>query len=139
MKLTDEMKDTLSIIGAGGAVVHLTTCSAEGKPNTVGERFVAVWKDEYILIADMYAQKTRLNLMENPIGVITIAHPVKGRTWAFRGPTTMLQEGLPRRVAGGLQACDAPTTRNPDSMTSGPADCRGGSPEIEDEPPGVQE
>lgn len=95
MKLTDEMKNALMIIGAGGAVVHLTTCSADGKPNTVGERFVAVWKDEYILIADMYAQKTRLNLMENPIGVITIAHPAKGRTWAFRGPTTMLQEGLP--------------------------------------------
>lgn len=95
MKLTDEMKDALMIIGAGGAVVHLTTCSADGKPNTVGERFVAVWKDEYILIADMFAQKTRLNLMENPVGVITIAHPVKGRTWAFRGPTTMLQEGLP--------------------------------------------
>lgn len=95
MKLTDEMKDALHIVGSGGAVVHLTTCSADGKPNTVGERFIAVWKDEYILIADMFAQKTKINLFENPVGVITIAHPVKGRTWAFRGPTTILQEGLP--------------------------------------------
>lgn len=95
MKLTDEMKEVLSIIGGGGAVVHLTTCSADGKPNTVAERFVGVFKDEYIVIADMFAQKTRVNLFENPIGVITIAHPVKGRTWAFRGPTTILQEGLP--------------------------------------------
>ena len=57
MKLTDEMKDALHIVGSGGAVVHLTTCSADGKPNTVGERFIAVWNDEYILIADMFAQK----------------------------------------------------------------------------------
>jgi len=95
MKLTDEMKDTLSIIGGGGSVVHLTTCNADGKCNTVAERFIGVFKDEYIVIADMFAQKTRVNLFENPIGVITIAHPVKGRTWAFRGPTTILQEGLP--------------------------------------------
>jgi hypothetical protein len=95
MKLNDEMKDALSIIGGGGAVVHLTTCSAEGKCNTVAERFIGVFGDEYIVIADMFAQKTRVNLYENSIGVITIAHPVKGRTWAFRGPTTILQEGLP--------------------------------------------
>ena len=95
MKLSREMKDALKIVGAGGAVVYLTTSSAAGKPNTVGERFVAVHQDEYILIAEMYAQKTRVNLNENPRGVITLAHPVKGRTWAFVGPTTILQEGLP--------------------------------------------
>jgi hypothetical protein len=95
VKLSREMKDALKIVGAGGAVVYLTTSSAAGKPNTVGERFVAVHQDEYILIAEMYAQKTRVNLNENPRGVITLAHPVKGRTWAFVGPTTILQEGLP--------------------------------------------
>lgn len=95
MKLTDKMREALSIIGGGGAVVHLTTCSSDGKCNTVAERFVGVYGDDYIVIADMYAQKTKVNLFENPIGVITIAHPVKGRTWAFRGPTTILQEGLP--------------------------------------------
>lgn len=95
MKLTEEMKEALMIIGGGGAVVHLTTCNTYGKCNTVAERFVGVFKDDYIVIADMFAQKTRVNLSENPIGVVTIAHPVKGRTWAFRGPTTILQEGLP--------------------------------------------
>ena len=101
MKLSREMKDALKIVGAGGAVVYLTTSSAAGKPNTVGERFVAVHQDEYILIAEMYAQKTRVNLNENPRGVITLAHPVKGRTWAFVGPTTILQEGLPPEHIGG--------------------------------------
>jgi hypothetical protein len=95
MKLNAEMQNALKIVGHGGAVVYLTTCSREGKPNTVGERFVAVYRDEYILIAEMFAQKTRVNLSENPQAVITMAHPLKGRTWSFRGPTSIIQEGLP--------------------------------------------
>ncbi len=95
MKLNQAMKDALKIVGKGGAVVHLTTSSSDGNTNTVGERFVTVFKDEYILIADMFAQKTRVNLNENQIGVITLAHPVNGRTWSFKGPATILQEGLP--------------------------------------------
>lgn len=95
MKLSQAMKDALKIVGKGGAVVHLTTSNLQGNSNTVCERFVSVYNDEFILIAEMFAQKTRVNLNENPVGVITIAHPVKGRTWAFSGPTTILQEGLP--------------------------------------------
>ena len=94
-KLNPEMLDALKIVGQGGAVVYLTTVSKAGKPNTVGERFVAVFREEYILIAEMFAQKTRVNLNENPVGVITLAHPVKGRTWSFHGPTAIIQEGLP--------------------------------------------
>ncbi len=107
MKLRREMKEALKIIGAGGAVVYLTTSSAAGKPNTVGERFVAVHDDEYIVIAEMFAQKTRANLLENPHAVITMAHPVKGRTWAFSGPAAILQEGLPDdHVWEGTRAAD---------------------------------
>ncbi len=93
MKLTSAMKEALKIVGKGGAVVYLTTSSLKGKPNTVGERFVAVYRDEYIVIADMFAQKTRVNLNENPTAVITLAHPVRERTWSFHGPTSIIQEG----------------------------------------------
>lgn len=93
MKLGSEVTKALRTVGSGGAVVYLTTCSRAGNPNTVGERFVTLYKGEYILIAEMFAQKTRVNLNENPYGVITLAHPVKGRTWSFSGPATILQEG----------------------------------------------
>jgi hypothetical protein len=93
MKLGSAVSKALRTVGAGGAVVYLTTCSASGNPNVVGERFVTLHKDEYILIAEMFAQKTRVNINENPHGVITLAHPVKGRTWVFSGPVTILQEG----------------------------------------------
>jgi uncharacterized protein len=78
MNLNHAMKDALRIVGKGGTVVHLTTSSLDGNHNTVGERFVSAFKDEFIVIADMFAQKTRVNLNENPVGVITLAHPVKG-------------------------------------------------------------
>lgn len=93
MKLGVEAAKALRTVGGGGAVVYLTTSSRTGNPNTVGERFVALHEDEYILIAEMFAQKTRVNINENPHGVITIAHPLKGRTWAFSGPIAILQEG----------------------------------------------
>jgi hypothetical protein len=93
--LTDEMKKVLKVVGKGGAVVHLTTSSADGKPNIVAERFVTHYKDEYILIAEMFAQKTKVNLNENPFGCISIAHPVKDHTWVFRGPCTIISHASP--------------------------------------------
>ncbi len=95
MKLSSDMKKALKIVGSGGSVVYLTTASKDGVPNIVGERFVTLFKDEYILIAEMFAQKTRININENPHGVITLAHPLRGRTWMFSGPVTILQEGYP--------------------------------------------
>ena len=41
-------KDAIKIIGKGGTVVHLTTCSLDGIPNTVGEQFISVFKDEFM-------------------------------------------------------------------------------------------
>ncbi len=93
--LTDEMKAVLKVVGKGGAVVHLTTCSRDGKPNIVGERFVVHYRDQYILIADMYAQKTKINLNENQVGCISIAHPIKKGAWVFRGPCTIITHDSP--------------------------------------------
>jgi uncharacterized protein len=93
--LTDEMKDVLKIVGKGGAVVHLATASTDGVPNIVAERFVTHYKDEYILIADMWAQKTKTNLYENEVAAISVAYPVKEHTWVFRGPCTILAIGIP--------------------------------------------
>jgi hypothetical protein len=95
MKLSEEMKKALQIVGSGGSVVYLTTVSSTGISNIAGERFVSFYKDEYILIADMFAQKTRVNINENPHSIITLAHPLRGRTWSFSGLAAILQEGLP--------------------------------------------
>lgn len=93
--LNEEMKEVLKVVGKGGSVVHLATCSADGKPNIVAERFVTHYKGQYILIADMFAQKTKVNLNENPVGCISIAHPVKDHSWVFRGPCTIISHAAP--------------------------------------------
>lgn len=93
--LTEEIKDVLKVVGKGGAVVHLTTVSKDGKPNIVAERFVTSVKDEYILIAEMFAQKTKVNLNENPVGAVSVAYPVNGHTWVFRGPATVITHAAP--------------------------------------------
>lgn len=93
--LTEEMKSVIKVIGKGGAVVHLTTVSKDGKPNIVAERFVATYKDEYIIIADMFAQKTKVNLNENPVGSISIAYPVGEHPWVFSGPSTIISHATP--------------------------------------------
>lgn len=108
MRIGPEAARALRTVGSGGAVVYLTTSSRQGNPNVVGERFVTLYQDEYIFIAEMFAQKTRVNLNENPVGVITVAHPVKGRTWTFTGPATILQEGHePGAVWEGLDVAAA--------------------------------
>jgi Pyridoxamine 5'-phosphate oxidase. len=93
--LTNEIKDALKVVGKGGSVVHLATSSVDGKTNIVAERFVTSYLDDYILIADMFAQKTKVNLNENPQAAISIAHPIGERSWVFRGPATVINIGAP--------------------------------------------
>jgi len=93
--LTDEIKGFIKVIGKGGAVVHLTTVSKDGKPNIVAERFVATYKEDYIIIADMFAQKTKVNLNENPVGSISVAYPVSEHPWVFSGPATIISHASP--------------------------------------------
>lgn len=93
--LTDELKNVLKVIGKGGAVVHLTTVSKDGKPNIVAERFVAAYQDDYIIIAEMFAQKTKVNLNENPVGSVSIAYPVGNHPLVFSGPATIISHAAP--------------------------------------------
>ena len=95
-KLSQEMKNVLKVVGKGGALVHLTTCSADGVPNIVAERFIATWQDEYIIIAEMFAQKTKVNLNENEVACVSIANPVRGHTWVFRGPAAVISFAAPK-------------------------------------------
>jgi len=93
VKLTNEMKDALKVVGKGGTVVYLATASADGKPNNVGMRFITTIKDEFILIADMFFIKTKANLKENPNSAVSMAHPLEGREWLFRGESFLFVNG----------------------------------------------
>lgn len=95
MKLTREIIDTLKIKNPDDVVVYLTTSSVDGRCNISPQLFTDIYMDEFILMPDLFAVKTKINLNENRVGVVTIAHPVEGRTWALRGPCAHIEWGLP--------------------------------------------
>ena len=96
VKLTTEMKEGLIVPGKGGSLVYLCTSSIDGKPNIAGMRFVDNYKDDKILIADMFLLKTKANIKENPECIITICHPLdSGRDWVFKGKAINIEYGFP--------------------------------------------
>ncbi len=94
VKLTEEMKKALKVVGKGGTVVYLATASANGKPNIAGMRFIDTYKDEFILIADMFFLKTKMNLYENEYSAVAMVHPFNGREWVFRGEAFLFEAGM---------------------------------------------
>lgn len=95
MKLPREIIEALKIKEPDDVVVYLTTCSVDGKCNISPQFFTDVYADEFILIPDLFAVKTKINLNENRVGVVTIAHPAERKAWALRGPCGHIEWGLP--------------------------------------------
>lgn len=95
MKLPKEIVDVLRIKQPDDVIVYLTTCSVDGKCNISPQLFTDVYADEFILMPDLFAVKTKINLNENRVGVVTIAHPVEGKAWALRGSCGHIEWGLP--------------------------------------------
>lgn len=95
MKIPKEIIDVLKIKEPDDVKVYLTTSSIEGKCNISPQVFTDIYQEEYILMPDLFAVKTKINLNENRVGVVTIAHPSEGKRWAFRGPCAHIEWGLP--------------------------------------------
>ncbi len=95
MKLTDEMKEVLKAGSSRSVVTYLTTSNTTGKCNIYLQPYTDVYKDEFIFSPDLFAQKTKININENRVGVMTVANPEAGMTWAFRGPCNIIQWGHP--------------------------------------------
>ncbi len=107
MKLPKEIVDVLKIKEPDDLIVYLTTSSVDGKCNIMPSLFTDVYDDEFILIPDLFAVKTKINLNENRIGVVTIAYPSEGKKWALRGPCGHIEWGVPDNYSfQGIRAGD---------------------------------
>ncbi len=95
MKLTDKMKEVLKVGSGKSVVTYLTTSSSTGKCNIHLQPYTDVYKDEFIFAPDLFAQKTKININENRVAVLTVANPAEDRAWAFRGPCNIIQWGHP--------------------------------------------
>jgi hypothetical protein len=94
MKLPKELVDALRIGAPGTAVAWLATASREGKPNLLPQPFTDVLDDEFVLMPDLFAQKTKVNLNENQVGALSVALPA-GLDWVVEGPCNVFQWGHP--------------------------------------------
>lgn len=99
MKLTEEMQNVLKIGGDSAIVAYLTTSTIGGKCNVHLQPYTDTYGDGFILMPDLFAQKTKINLNENRVGVLTIGNPSAGATWAFRGPCNVFQWGHPPKFS----------------------------------------
>lgn len=95
MKLARDIIDALRIKNPDDVAVYLTTSSVDGRCNISPQFFTDVYLDEFILMPDLFAVKTKINLNENRVGVVTIAFPAEGKIWALRGPCGHIEWGLP--------------------------------------------
>lgn len=106
-KIPKELADLLRIKGPLDTVAYLTTSDLEGRTNVSVQFLTDVVDDEYILIPDLFAQKTKVNLNENLRGVLSVAWPDEGRVWFIEGPTNIFQWGHPPNYRfQGLRAAD---------------------------------
>lgn len=107
MKIPKSLADALRIKSPDDTQVFLTTASRDGKPNVSLQQFTDVLRDEYVLLPDLFAQKTKVNLNENLVGAITIASPESLRGWVLEGPCNVFQWGHPPNYTfAGLKAGD---------------------------------
>jgi predicted pyridoxine 5'-phosphate oxidase superfamily flavin-nucleotide-binding protein len=66
-KLTQDMKD----IAAKAKTFIMSTASKDGKPNGVPVGLTRIISDEEIMVVDIFLNKSRQNIAENPVAAIT--------------------------------------------------------------------
>lgn len=105
MKIPEPLAEALRMKSVDDTQAYLATAGRDGKANVSVQQFTDVLRDEYVLLPDLFAQKTKVNLNENLVGAITIAHPESLRGWVLEGPCNVFQWGHPPNYAfAGLTA-----------------------------------
>jgi hypothetical protein len=95
MKLPPELVEALRLGAPGDTVAWLATASRDGTPNLAPQPFTDVLDDEFVLVPDLFLQKTKVNLNENLVGALSVAHPAVLSGWCVEGPCNVFQWGHP--------------------------------------------
>lgn len=91
-KLTEKLKGGAS----GNFVAFLTTSLMNGHPNIMPSPFTDVIDDEIVLLPDLFAQKTKVNLNENFSASLSFAAENDDAGWVLEGRAGIIQWGHPR-------------------------------------------
>jgi hypothetical protein len=94
MKLSKEIVDLLKARSPGLVVTYLITASGRGVPNLLPVPFSDVVQDELVLLPDLFAQKTKVNLNEN--NRVSLSFAGEGRfPFVLEGIADIIQWGHP--------------------------------------------
>jgi uncharacterized protein len=97
MKLPEEVVSLFKIKEINDTIAYLATSSLTGNINLLPVPYTDVYLEEYILIPDLFAQKTKINLNENRYGVISVVLPDNHKKITIEGPGNIIQWGHPEK------------------------------------------
>lgn len=96
MKLPENVISTFKPKGINDTSGYLATSNLSGVVNLMPVHYTDVYLDEYILIPDLFAQKTKINLNENRVGLLSVSHSESGKKVIIEGPCNVIQWGHPK-------------------------------------------
>jgi predicted pyridoxine 5'-phosphate oxidase superfamily flavin-nucleotide-binding protein len=99
MKIPEKVKKFLC-----GKIGWVGTASRDGMPNIAIKGSLQVLDDEHLLFADLFSQKTRKNLEENPKVAVMVTDMETHAGFIFKGTAELISEGpLYSRIAEELK------------------------------------
>jgi len=96
MRLPEELVARLKGGAVGAFTAYLTSSSLDGRANTLASPFTDVVDGELILMPDLFAQKTKVNLNENRAASLSFAGEDGSTGWVLEGQADIIQWGHPR-------------------------------------------
>ncbi|GAB4344250.1 MAG: pyridoxamine 5'-phosphate oxidase family protein [Candidatus Abyssubacteria bacterium] len=89
-RLTEDIKDFLG----EGRLAYVATCGRDGMPNVVPKGSLGMLDDEHLVFADLYSQKTRKNIEENPRVAVSVVNPPAYQGYQFKGTARVVDSGI---------------------------------------------
>lgn len=97
MRLPAELAERLSAESDETLVALLATSLSDGRSNILPVPFTDIVRDELVLLPDLFAQKTKVNLNENRAASLSFATPEGTLPWVLEGLADIVQWGHPKR------------------------------------------
>lgn len=96
MKVPTELVRRLSGSSGETLVALLSTSLSDGTTNIMPTPFTDIVNDELVLLPDLFAQKTKVNLNENRSASLSFATADGALPWILEGVADIIQWGHPK-------------------------------------------
>jgi hypothetical protein len=87
--ITEEMREVVE----GQRASYVATATKDGRPNVSPKGTLRVLDDQTLVFADLFSEKTRRNLQENPQIAVTVADEKRFVGYQFRGTAELIDKG----------------------------------------------